>query len=110
MKSRSPHASILVLLEEQDLETAGEVYKTEEDVSNVAFLKRQPLSSQAMKLIYGNDGTRIHHYSVDNKLAAWSKEYIKRKSEPRKYEPMLYFHDLYNGKVQPKVTVKNLIR
>jgi len=54
------------------------------------------LSSQAMKLIYGNDGTYINHSSVDKKLAVWRKEYLKRRSEPKKYEPMLYFHDFYS--------------
>ena len=51
-----------------------------------------------MKLIYGNDGTHIHHSSVDNKLAAWKQEYLKRRSEPKKNEPMLYFLDLYYEK------------
>lgn len=32
---------------------------------------------------------------ISNKLAAWSVEYLKRRSEPKKYEPMLYFLDLY---------------
>jgi hypothetical protein len=96
MKSRSPDASILALLKDRDLEKAVEVEERQKGAASVVSLKRQPLSSQAMKLIYGNDGTHMHHSSVDNKLAAWRQEYLKRRSEPKKYEPMLYFLDLYN--------------
>ena len=98
MKSRSPHASILALLKDRDLEKAVEIEERQKGASNVVSLRKQPLSSQAMKLIYGNDGTHIHHSSVDNKLAAWKQEYLKRRSEPKKYEDMLYFLDLYNWK------------
>jgi hypothetical protein len=105
MKSRSPHASILALLKDRDIEKAVEIEERQKGASNVVSLRKQPLSSQAMKLIYGNDGTYIHHSSVDDKLAAWKQEYLKRRSEPKKYEPMLYFLDLYNVKVQPKVSV-----
>lgn len=105
MKSRSPHASILALLKDRDIEKAVRIEERQKGACNVASLKKQPLSSQAMKLIYGNDGTYIHHSSVDKKLAVWRKEYLKRRSEPKKYEPMLYFLDLYNVKVQPKVSV-----
>ena len=65
---------------------------------NIASLKKQPLSSQAMKLIYGNDGTYIHHSSVDKKLAIWRQSYLKQRAKPKRYEDMLYFLDLYNGK------------
>ena len=97
MKSRSPHASILVLLKDRDIEQAVEIEERQKGASNVESLKKQPLSSQTMKLIYGNDGTYIHHSSVDYKLAAWKQEYLKRRSEPKKYEPMLYFLDYFNG-------------
>lgn len=95
MKSRSPHASILALLKDRDLEQVMKVEERQKGAASVVSLKKQPLSSQAMKLIYGNDVTHIHHSSVDNKLAAWRQEYLKRRSEPKKYEPMLYFLDLY---------------
>ena len=95
MKSRSPHASILALLKDIDIEQAVKIEERQKGACNVASLKKQPLSSQAMKLIYGNDGTYINHSSVDKKLAVWRKEYLKRRSEPKKYEPMLYFHDFY---------------
>lgn len=105
MKSRSPHASILALLKDRDIEQAVRIEERQKGACNVASLKKQPLSSQAMKLIYGNDGTHIHHSSVDKKLAEWRQGYLKRRSEPKKYEPMLYFLDLYNIKAQPKVSV-----
>ena len=95
MKSRSPHASILALLKDRDIEKAVRIEERQKGACNVASLKKQPLSSQAMKLIYGNDGTHIHHSSVDKKLAEWRQGYLKRRSEPKKYEPMLYFLDLY---------------
>lgn len=95
MKSRSPHASILALLKDRDLEQVMKVEERQKGAASVVSLKKQPLSSQAMKLIYGNDVTHIHHSSVDNKLAVWRQEYLKRRSEPKKYEPMLYFLDLY---------------
>jgi len=97
MKSRSPYAPILALLKEIDIEKAIEVEERQKGACDAASLKKQPLSSQAMKLIYGNDGTYIHHSSVDKKLAVWRKEYLKRRSEPKKYEPMLYFLDYFNG-------------
>jgi hypothetical protein len=31
------------------------------------------------------------------KLSVWREGYLKRRVEPKKYEPMLYFLDLYNG-------------
>ena len=34
---------------------------------------------------------------VSGKLAAWRQEYLKRRAEPKKYEPMLYFLDYNNG-------------
>ena len=105
MKSRSPYVSQLVMLKDRDLEQVMEVEERQKGAASVISLKKQPLSSQAMKLIYGNDGTHIHHSSVDKKLNAWRQEYLKRRSEPKKYEPMLYFLDLYNVKVQPKVSV-----
>ena len=97
MKSRSPYAPILALLKEIDVEKAVEVEEIQKGACIVASLKKQPLSSQAMKLIYGNDGTYIHHSSVDKKLAEWRQEYLKRRSEPKKYEPMLYFLDYLSG-------------
>lgn len=60
MKSRSPNASILALLKDSDIEKAIEVEERQKGACNVASLKKQPLSSQAMKLIYGNDGAYIH--------------------------------------------------
>ena len=95
-KTRSSYASILALLQDIDVEKAVEVEEIQKEACNVASLKKQPLSSQAMKLIYGNDGTYIHHSSVDKKLNAWRQEYLKRRSEPKKYEPMLYFLDYFN--------------
>lgn len=95
MKGRSPHASILALLKDRDIEQAVRIEERQKGAASVVSLKKQPLSSQAMKLIYGNDGTYIHHSSVDKKLNAWRQEYLKRRSEPKKYEPMLYFLDLY---------------
>ena len=98
MKSRSPHASILALLKDRDIEQAVRIEERQKGAASVVSLKKQPLSSQAMKWIYGNDGTYIHHSSVDKKLNAWRQEYLKRRSEPKKYEPMLYFLDLYDWK------------
>lgn len=95
MKSRSPHASILALLKDRDLEKAVEIEERQKGASNVVSVRKQPLSSQAMKLIYGNDGTHIHHSSVDKKLDVWRQGYLKRRAEPKKYEDMLYFHDFY---------------
>lgn len=97
MKSKSPYAPILALLKDIDIKNAIAVEEIQKGVCIVASLKKQPLSSQAMKLIYGNDGTHIHHSSVDKKLAEWKKEYLKRRSEPKKYEPMLYFLDYLSG-------------
>lgn len=94
-KTRSPYASILALLQEVEVEKANAAEELQKEATTVAALKKQPLSAQTMKLIYGNDGTYIHHSSVDKKLAVWRKEYLKRRSEPKKYEPMLYFLDLY---------------
>ena len=42
---------------------------------------------------------------ISYKLAIWRKEYLKRRLEPKKYEPMLYFLDLYNGVTDSKTTV-----
>lgn len=95
MKSRSPHASILSLLKDRDIEKAVEIEERQKGASNVVSLRKQPLSSQAMKLIYGNDGTHINHLSVDQKLNVWRQGYLKRRAEPKKYDPMLYFHDFY---------------
>ncbi|MFK7973660.1 MAG: hypothetical protein AB8B66_02185 [Rickettsiaceae bacterium] len=95
MKSRSPHASILALLKDRDIEKAVEIEERQKGASNVVSLRKQPLSSQAMKLIYGNDGTHIHHSSVDKKLDVWRQGYLKRRAKPKKYEDMLYFHDFY---------------
>jgi len=95
MKSKRPYVSILALLKDRDIEQAVEIEERQKGACNVASLKKQPLSSQAIKLIYGNDGTHIHHSSVDKKLAKWRQGYLKRRSEPKKYEPMLYFLDLY---------------
>ena len=95
MKSRSPYASILALIQDKGFERAIEVEELQKESAIVASLKKQPLSSQAMKLIYGNDGTYINSTAVDTKLGAWRQEYLKRKSEPKKYEPMLYFLDFY---------------
>jgi topoisomerase IA-like protein len=97
MKSKSPNAFILELLKDRDIEQAIKVEKRQKGACNIASLKKQHLSSKAMKLIYGNDGTYIHHSSVDKKLAEWRKEYLKRRSEPKKHEPMLYFLDYFNG-------------
>jgi hypothetical protein len=41
---------------------------------------------------------RLHHSSVDKKLDVWRQGYLKRRAEPKKYEDMLYFLDLYNWK------------
>ena len=98
MKSRSPHASILALLKDRDIEKAVRIEERQKGACNVASLKKQPLSSQAMNLIYGNDGTYIHHSSVDKKLAVWRQSYLKQRAKPKRYEDMLYFLDLYNGK------------
>ena len=97
MKSRSPYVPILALLKDIDIKNAIAVEEIQKEAATIASLKKQPLSSQAMKLIYGNDGTHIHHSSVDKKLAEWKKEYLKRRSEPKKYEPMLYFLDYLSG-------------
>lgn len=97
MKSKSPYVSIL-FAKDQELEW---VFDIKNDAINeldaVIAIKRQPLSSQAMKLIYGRDGTRIGDYSVNKKLKEWKAEYLKRKAKPKKYEPMLYFLDYFNG-------------
>ena len=97
MKNRSPYAPILALLKDIDIENSIAVEEIQKEATTIASLKKQPLSSQAMKLIYGNDGTHIHHSSVDKKLAEWRQEYLKRRSEPKKYEPMLYFLDYLSG-------------
>ncbi len=34
---------------------------------------------------------------ISYKLAEWKKGYLKRKLEPKKYQPMLYFIDYLNG-------------
>ncbi len=97
MKSKSPYVSIL-LAKDQELE---EVFDLKNDAINeldaVIAIKRQPLSSQAMKLIYGCDGARIGNHSVNKKLKEWKAGYLKRKAKPKKYEPMLYFLDYLNG-------------
>lgn len=94
-KTRSPYASILALLQEVEVEKANAAEELQKEATTVAALKKQPLSAQTMKLIYGNDGTPICHASVDQKLSEWRQDYLKRRSEPKKYEPMLYFLDLY---------------
>ena len=48
MKSRSPHASILALLKDRDIEKAVRIEERQKGACNVASLKKQPLSSQAM--------------------------------------------------------------
>lgn len=98
MKSISPYVSQLDLLKERDLEQIIAVEELQKGAISVSALKKQPLSAQTMKLVYGNDGTYINHSLVDKKLGAWRQEYIKRRSEPKKYEPMLYFLDLYRDR------------
>lgn len=39
----------------------------------------------------------IDKLDISYKLAEWKKEYLKRRSEPKKHEPMLYFLDYFNG-------------
>lgn len=39
--------------------------------------------------------SRSDNQDIGYKLAIWSRDYRKRRSEPKKYEPMLYFLDLY---------------
>ena len=98
MKSKSPYVSPLAILKDKDFEQVMEVEERQKGAASVVSLKKQPLSSQAMKLIYGNDGTYIHDSLIDKKLAVWRKEYLKRRSEPKKYEDMLYFLNLYYEK------------
>ena len=98
MKSKSPYVSIL-LAKDQELEKVFDLKNDAiaiDERDAVIAIKRQPLSSQAMKLIYGRDGTRIGDHSVNKKLKKWKAEYLKRKAKPKKYEPMLYFHDFYS--------------
>jgi len=97
MKSKSPYVSIF-LAKDQELE---KVLNLKNDAIDKHYaiidIKTQPLSSQAMKLIYGRDGTRIGDHSVNKKLKEWKAGYLKRKAKPKKYEPMLYFLDYLNG-------------
>ena len=39
----------------------------------------------------------IDKLDISYKLAEWREGYLKRKLEPKKYEPMLYFLDYLNG-------------
>lgn len=39
----------------------------------------------------------IDKLDISYKLAEWRQGYLKRKAEPKKYEPMLYFLDYFNG-------------
>ena len=39
----------------------------------------------------------IDKLDISFKLAEWREGYLKRKAEPKKYEPMLYFLDYFNG-------------
>ena len=41
--------------------------------------------------------TAIDKLDISYKLAKWREKYLKRKTEPKKYEPMLYFLDYLNG-------------
>ena len=97
MKSKSPYLSIL-LAKDQELEKVFDLKNEAMDERDALIaIKRQPLSSQTMKLIYGRDGTRIGDHSVNKKLKEWKAGYLKRKAKPKKYEPMLYFLDYLNG-------------
>ena len=97
MKSKSPYLSIL-LAKDQELEGVFDLKNDAIDERDaIIAIKKQPLSSQAMKLIYGRDGTRIGNHSVNKKLKEWKAEYLKRKAKPKKYEPMLYFLDYLSG-------------
>ena len=97
MKSKSPYVSIL-LAKDQELEKVFDLKNDAIDERDaVIAIKRQPLSSQAMKLIYGRDGTRIGDDSVNKKLKEWKAGYLKSKAKPKKYAPMLYFLDYLSG-------------
>lgn len=39
----------------------------------------------------------IDKLDISYKLAEWRQGYLKRRLEPKKYEPMLYFLDYFNG-------------
>lgn len=99
MLNYNPYASQLASLSD-DIEM--QAIAAEERIRNAIVapvsIRNTPLSSQAMKQIYGNDGTVINDASVDMKLAKWSASYREQKLLPKKYAPMLYIHDLYNGK------------
>lgn len=96
MKNKSPYLSIF-LAKDQELEKVFDLKNEAMDERDaVIAIKRQPLSSQAIKSIYGCNGARIKDYSVNKKLKEWKAEYLKRKAKPKKYEPMLYFLDYLN--------------
>ena len=96
---QSPYALQLANLKDSEEVRAVEVEeRIQNAIASPVSVKNTPLSSQAIKLIYGNDGTIINNSSVDKKLAEWSASYRAQKLIPKKYDPMLYIHDLYNGK------------
>ena len=98
MKSKSPYVSQLAIIKDRDLEKVLEVEDRQKGATSIAYLKNQPLSARVIKSIYGNDGTYIDNISVDCRLVEWRQAYLKQRAKPKKYEDMLYFLDLYNGK------------
>lgn len=55
------------------------------------------IESQERCFVENNDIRSRDMRAVAIKLTAWRQEYLKRRSEPKKYEPMLYIHDLYRS-------------
>ena len=98
MKSKSPYVSQLALFKDRDHEKVMEVEDRQKGAVSISALKKQPLSARVIKSIYGNDGTYIDNILVDCRLVEWRQSYLKQRAKPKKYEDMLYFLDLYNGK------------
>lgn len=98
MKQEQKQGQEIALLIIQDKETDEEIESEEKvrEYRETHCLSKQPLSGQTMKLLYAKESGPLNHAAVDRKLAEWREGYLKRRAELRKYEPMLYFLDLYN--------------
>jgi hypothetical protein len=75
------------------------VYRFDDSISHIYLCKKCNKKTYiiipAAPLPTNKEISRSDKQDIGYKLAIWSRDYHKRRSEPKKYEPMLYFLDLY---------------
>ena len=94
---KSPCTSILAFIKDRDMTNGLDIEENQKTLTFISKAAKRPLSAETIKQVIGGDSTYIDHSTVDYKLAEWRQGYLKRKAEPKKYEPMLYFLDYFNG-------------